>query len=86
MPSVPQSEQEGSSLETVSSTSSRGRPVRPARANSSNTVIKTKDRVLSASASANGPGKVAFRRTYSSHSIKVRQVSRVDRPLLMSCC
>lgn len=70
MPSQP--EHEGSSLETLSSTSSRGRPTRPARANSSNSVPKTKDRVTSAS--GDGPGKIAFRRTYSSHSIKVRQV------------
>lgn len=83
MPSVPQSDQEASSLETLSSTSSRGRPVRPNRANSSNSAIKTKDRVTSASAAANGPGKMAFRRTYSSHSIKVREVSRVARSWLM---
>lgn len=77
MSPVPQAEHEASSLETVSSTSSRGRPARPLRANSSTSVLKTKDRVTNASASADGPGKIAFRRTYSSHSIKVRQVSRV---------
>ncbi|KAI0346733.1 Pkinase-domain-containing protein [Trametopsis cervina] len=38
------------------------------------TVPKTKDRVLSTNSTQEGPGKVAFRRTYSSHSIKVRQV------------
>ena len=82
MPAVPQSEQEGSSLETLSSTSSRGRPARPNRANSSNALPKTKDRITNASSSNDGPGKMAFRRTYSSHSIKVRQVSC---DLSMSC-
>lgn len=73
MPSQPEHEgHEGSSLETVSSGSSRGRPTRPVRANSSNSLPKTKDRITNAS--GDGPGKVAFRRTYSSHSIKVRQV------------
>ncbi|EKM59681.1 uncharacterized protein PHACADRAFT_250330 [Phanerochaete carnosa HHB-10118-sp] len=70
MPSQP--EHEGSSLETISSTSSRGRPTRTARANSSNAVPKTKDRITNAN--GDGPGKITFRRTYSSHSIKVRQV------------
>lgn len=70
MPSQP--EHESSSLETVSSTSSRGRPTRPTRANSSNAMPKTKDRITNVN--GDGPGKVAFRRTYSSHSIKVRQV------------
>ena len=73
MPAQP--EHDGSSLETVSSGSSRGRPTRPTRANSSNSVPKTKDRVTNANAAADGPGKIAFRRTYSSHSIKVREVS-----------
>ncbi|KAJ7283827.1 AGC/RSK protein kinase [Mycena rebaudengoi] len=58
------------SLETVSSGSSRGRPSRPGQGNGN---------TLAAPRSSNGvllegPGKVAFRRTYSSNSIKVREV------------
>jgi protein-serine/threonine kinase len=78
----PQPEQESSSLETISSNSSRGRPTRPTRANSSNSVLKTKDRVTSVNAATDGPGKIAFRRTYSSHSIKVREVSRKITPAI----
>ncbi|KAH9938406.1 Pkinase-domain-containing protein [Fomitopsis serialis] len=54
------SDQGTNSLETVSSASSRGYP--------------TKDRVTNARNGADGPGRVAFRRTYSSHSIKVKSV------------
>ncbi|TCD71313.1 hypothetical protein EIP91_011084 [Steccherinum ochraceum] len=74
VPPIPSQNEEGTdSLETVSSSSSRGVPIRQGRANSTASA-KTKDRVTSASASAAGPGKVAFRRTYSSHSIKVKSV------------
>lgn len=62
------------SLETISSSSSRGRPPRQARANSATSNGRTKDKITSPQSSAEGPGKVAFRRTYSSHSIKVKQV------------
>ncbi|KAL6299122.1 kinase-like domain-containing protein [Sparassis latifolia] len=70
------SEQGADSLETISSTSSRGRPVRPRpdRANSTTSVSKTKDRITNAHPMNDGTGKMAFRRTYSSHSIKVRSV------------
>uniref|UniRef100_A0A8H7Y1C6 non-specific serine/threonine protein kinase n=1 Tax=Psilocybe cubensis TaxID=181762 RepID=A0A8H7Y1C6_PSICU len=61
-------EQGQDSLETVSSGSSRGRISRPTPSSGSLNVV----------AAAHGlppvPGKVAFRRTYSSNSIKVRQV------------
>lgn len=74
LPPMPSQMEDGTdSLETISSNSSRGRPTRQGRANSTASV-KTKDRVTSASANADGPGKVAFRRTYSSHSIKVKSV------------
>ncbi|KAI0049567.1 Pkinase-domain-containing protein [Auriscalpium vulgare] len=55
------------STETISSTSSRGRPPR---------FLSTPGlpRVAEGSSSAQGPGKVAFRRTYSSNSIKVKSV------------
>ncbi|PSR73636.1 hypothetical protein PHLCEN_2v10555 [Hermanssonia centrifuga] len=66
-------EQRRDSIETVSSGSSRGRPSRQTRAHSTS-AKKTKDRVTNASANVEGPGKIAFRRTYSSHSIKVRSV------------
>ncbi|KAH9482853.1 Serine/threonine-protein kinase nrc-2 [Psilocybe cubensis] len=60
-------EQGQDSLETVSSGSSRGRISRPTPSSGSLNVV----------AAAHGlppvPGKVAFRRTYSSNSIKVRQ-------------
>lgn len=53
------------SLETISSGSSRGR-TRPTRAQTkSNGIPET-------------PEKIAFRRTYSSNSIKVRQVRRIN--------
>lgn len=71
--------QETNSLETVSSaSSSRGRTTRPQpqRAYSTTSVDpqKAKDRIANAHLPMEGPGKVAFRRTYSSHSIKVRSV------------
>lgn len=53
------------SLETASSSSSRGRTTLPVRMPNSNGLN-------------DGPGKAAFRRTYSSNSIKVRQVSCMD--------
>lgn len=71
---MPHPEQDSNSLETLSSSSSAGRP-RPMRAKSTASLSKTKDRVTNASAPHDGPGKIAFRRTYSSHSIKVRSVS-----------
>ncbi|PCH41422.1 AGC/RSK protein kinase [Wolfiporia cocos MD-104 SS10] len=86
MPPIPHTVQENggvsdqgtNSMETVSSASSRGRPVRPSpqRAHSTTSVgvNKTKDRVTNAQMPMEGPGKVAFRRTYSSHSIKVKSV------------
>ncbi|TFY79401.1 hypothetical protein EWM64_g4612 [Hericium alpestre] len=52
------------SIETVSSTSSRGRPPR----------FMSTPGLPKVDESAHGPGKVAFRRTYSSNSIKVRSV------------
>lgn len=72
VPTIPQSD---SSLDTVSSMSSRGRPT-PIRTNSG-PAPKTKDRVTSTNSTHDGPGKMPFRRTYSSHSIKVRQVSSI---------
>ncbi|KAJ7499082.1 Pkinase-domain-containing protein [Mycena latifolia] len=54
------------SLETISSGSSRGRP-QNGRGNTLTTPRISNGMV-------EGPGKVAFRRTYSSNSIKVRQV------------
>lgn len=72
------SDQGTNSLETVSSASSRGQPVRPkphrAYSATSTNVSKAKGRVMNAQNAADGPGRVAFRRTYSSHSIKVRSV------------
>lgn len=66
---------ESTSLETVSSTSSAAQRPRPTRANSTaGLTTKTKERITNASSGPEGPGKVAFRRTYSSHSIKVRSV------------
>ncbi|KAI0269231.1 Pkinase-domain-containing protein [Gloeopeniophorella convolvens] len=56
-----------SSIETVSSTSSAGRGPRTVS-------TPTLPRVAEGSPSARGPGKVAFRRTYSSNSIKVKSV------------
>ncbi|GLB33634.1 putative serine/Threonine protein kinases, catalytic domain [Lyophyllum shimeji] len=58
------------SLETISSGSSRGRTSRPVPSVNGSPSSKAQ---LS-SGLAEGPGKVAFRRTYSSNSIKVRQV------------
>ncbi|RPD61915.1 Pkinase-domain-containing protein [Lentinus tigrinus ALCF2SS1-7] len=62
VPPMPESnsEQGTNSLETLSSASS-------------NAGFKTKDRVTNTQTSE-GPGKIAFRRTYSSHSIKVKSV------------
>ncbi|KAF7355173.1 Serine/threonine-protein kinase nrc-2 [Mycena sanguinolenta] len=57
----------GDSLETVSSGSSRDRPTHHGRGNAVAT-SRVSNGMLE------GPGKVAFRRTYSSNSIKVRQV------------
>ncbi|KAJ7699915.1 kinase-like domain-containing protein [Mycena rosella] len=54
------------SLETISSGSSRGRPQQ------GRGIALTTPRV--SNGMLEGPGKVAFRRTYSSNSIKVRQV------------
>lgn len=65
------------SLETESSVSSVDpqRPRKPVRANSTAGLpVKSKDRITSLNSGLEGPGKVAFRRTYSSHSIKVRSV------------
>ncbi|KAG5648660.1 hypothetical protein DXG03_000006 [Asterophora parasitica] len=59
------------SLETMSSGSSRGASTRPTMV-TINGSPSTKARV--SSGLAEGPGKIAFRRTYSSNSIKVRQV------------
>ncbi|KAJ8501474.1 hypothetical protein ONZ51_g619 [Trametes cubensis] len=61
------------SLETLSSASSRGAPSRQTRSASTNNGLKTKDRIMNTQTSE-GPGKIAFRRTYSSHSIKVKSV------------
>ncbi|KAJ7276231.1 kinase-like domain-containing protein [Mycena haematopus] len=58
----------GDSLETISSGSSRGRPTHQSRGNAAVTTPRVSNGMLE------GPGKVAFRRTYSSNSIKVRQV------------
>ncbi|KAI0080771.1 Pkinase-domain-containing protein [Panus rudis PR-1116 ss-1] len=74
LPPMPPSSNGTESLETVSSTSSRGRPTRQNRANSGSSGVKTKDRVTNVHSSTEGPGKVAFRRTYSSHSIKIKEV------------
>ncbi|TFK56124.1 Pkinase-domain-containing protein [Heliocybe sulcata] len=64
---------QASSLETVSSSSSRGDyPRRPARANSNASAHKAKARLTNGT--IEGPGRMAFRRTYSSNSIKVRSV------------
>ncbi|KDR83546.1 hypothetical protein GALMADRAFT_55812 [Galerina marginata CBS 339.88] len=68
LPPLVSSEQGQDSLETVSSGSSRGRISRP---------MPPPTAPLNGVSVANGlpvPGKVAFRRTYSSNSIKVRQV------------
>lgn len=83
MPPVPQSDQGADSLESASSGASRGRSPRQGRAHSA-IGGKTKDRVTNAHATTDGPGKVAFRRTYSSHSIKVKEVSSVIHRVLMA--
>jgi protein-serine/threonine kinase len=63
------------SIDTTSSSSSRGKPPRPtsSRKGSAAKLPKTKDRVTKDA--LEGPGKMAFRRTYSSNSIKIRSVS-----------
>ncbi|KAF9076364.1 kinase-like domain-containing protein [Rhodocollybia butyracea] len=60
------------SLETLSSGSSRDRLSRPDGSHGTSLSPSTQTRV--SSGQMEGPGKVAFRRTYSSNSIKVRQV------------
>ena len=79
IPPMPESnlEQGTNSLETLSSVSSRGAPSRQARSASTVATFKTKDRVTNAQ-TLEGPGKIAFRRTYSSHSIKVKSVSSLS--------
>ncbi|KAJ3485356.1 hypothetical protein NLI96_g5022 [Meripilus lineatus] len=74
LPPIPHADQGADSLETVSSSSSRGQPPRQARANSAVSTGKTKERLPTSLSAPEGPGKVAFRRTYSNHSIKVKQV------------
>jgi protein-serine/threonine kinase len=60
------------SLETMSSSSSRGRPQsRPVRAHNPAVPLKAS----ASNSNLERPAKPAFRRTYSSNSIKVRQVS-----------
>jgi hypothetical protein len=62
------------STDTSSSTSSTGRPARPAPVRQwSGKKTKAKERVTNPA--LEGPGRVAFRRTYSSASIKVGEVS-----------
>ncbi|KAI0092772.1 Pkinase-domain-containing protein [Irpex rosettiformis] len=46
----------------------------PSVPESDSSLDTTKDRVASTNSTHDGPGKIAFRRTYSSHSIKVREV------------
>ncbi|KAL4265642.1 non-specific serine/threonine protein kinase [Pleurotus pulmonarius] len=58
------------SMETMSSGSSRGRSSRPPR----NTLAPSSLKAGIPNGLGDGPGKVAFRRTYSSNSIKVGQV------------
>jgi protein-serine/threonine kinase len=71
------------STDTTSSTSSQGHPVRPKPVRQwSGKKFKTKDRM--AALSPEDPGKVAFRRTYSSNSIKVGEVCALILPLVMS--
>ncbi|KIK65442.1 hypothetical protein GYMLUDRAFT_38905 [Collybiopsis luxurians FD-317 M1] len=72
IPPLPTSSEQGTdSLETISSGSSRDRTSRPDRSHGA-TLSPSQARV--SSGQMEGPGKVAFRRTYSSNSIKVRQV------------
>ena len=66
------------SLETVSSGSSRGRSMRLTHSQSSPTKSRVNNGI------ADSPGQVAFRRTYSSNSIKVRQVRRTYFTLSLS--
>ncbi|KZT12977.1 Pkinase-domain-containing protein [Laetiporus sulphureus 93-53] len=67
LPPIPNGTQESdrgtNSLETISSAST-----------TSVSGNKTKDRVSNANMTVDEPGRVAFRRTYSSHSIKVKSV------------
>ncbi|KAJ3811807.1 AGC/RSK protein kinase [Lentinula aff. lateritia] len=60
------------SLETLSSGSSRDRLSRPDGFHGASLSPSTQTRV--SNGQIEGPGKIAFRRTYSSNSIKVRQV------------
>ncbi|THH10249.1 hypothetical protein EW146_g8436 [Bondarzewia mesenterica] len=62
------------SSETTSSTSSRGRNGRAFSSPGLPKVAEAASSSSSWSSPAQGPGKVAFRRTYSSNSIKVRSV------------
>ncbi|KAF7331948.1 AGC/RSK protein kinase [Mycena kentingensis (nom. inval.)] len=66
LPNVSSLEQGTDSLETLSSGSSRGR----SQQGRGNTLVAPRV----SNGMLEGPGKVAFRRTYSSNSIKVRQV------------
>ncbi|KAL0949624.1 hypothetical protein HGRIS_009669 [Hohenbuehelia grisea] len=64
-----------SSTDTVSSgSSSRARTSRPARAGSGAAAVPSTLKTRASNGMLEGPGKVAFRRTYSSNSIKVGQV------------
>ncbi|KZT26991.1 Pkinase-domain-containing protein [Neolentinus lepideus HHB14362 ss-1] len=67
---------QASSLETISSSSSRGDyPRRPIRANSNASAHTAhKAKALASNGQVDGPGRMAFRRTYSSNSIKIRSV------------
>ena len=74
---IPSSGEEGHSLETVSSRSSRG----PSRARAHTTQGKPsagRDRSVADGVRHDVPGRAAFRRTYSSNSIKVGHVSDVS--------
>jgi protein-serine/threonine kinase len=83
VPPLPGSSLEGQdSLETVSSSSSRGKPKRktpvgsPIQASNGLSFSFSRKEATTRVSNNNleGPGKVAFRRTYSSQSIKVREV------------
>ncbi|KAF9045889.1 Pkinase-domain-containing protein [Hymenopellis radicata] len=71
LPHTTSSEQGTDSLETISSVSSRGQGPSSSTTMVPPSITKTR---LSTSNLHDGPGKVAFRRTYSSNSIKVREV------------
>ncbi|KZT01011.1 uncharacterized protein LAESUDRAFT_717802 [Laetiporus sulphureus 93-53] len=84
LPPIPNGTQESecgtNSLETISSALSRGHLTRPQpqRAHSTTSITrnKMKDRVSNANMTVDEPGRVAFWRTYSSHSIKVKSIER----------